>query len=227
MTHRMRFIVLGLVLLVAGPAVLADDIVHFTNGTFMKVQGYTVDGEMIKVVLGPNASMNFPKNLVEKIERAGRTVYPQGSSGPANVVAAGMAGGQVSGGGQYIQTGEHQVPARFRKGAAPASTEGAEAVDKEAAARSNPNEYQMGGRRGMLRALGRREIPVGEALVEKDPAVPPAEAGKPRGFTSLAPRTIGNPVPPPPPGDAPPEPPPPEAPGDGDDGGSDDTASPD
>jgi hypothetical protein len=185
---------------------------------------------MIKVVLGPNASMNFPKNLVEKIERAGRTVYPQGSSTPANVVAAGVVGGQASGGGQYIQTGEHQIPARFRKGAGDSSGADQAEKDQEAAARPNPNDFPMGGRRG-IKAMGRRVIPAGEALVERDPSIPPPQVAKPHGFTSLAPRGSGNPPPPPPPADdaPPPESAPTEPPDDGGDAGaeSDGTAQPD
>jgi cell division septation protein DedD len=190
--HRSRLAVLGLLLLGAGPAVLAEDIVNFTNGTFLKVQSYTVEGDMIRVVLGPDASMSFPKTLVESVERAGRTIYPQGPTGPANVVTSAGVGGQVSGGGQFLQTGEHQVAARYRRGAAPAA--GAEGGEKDGAPPTDPRDVQLPGRRGTLRAVGRRQSPVGEALVEADPTAPPPAPIKPRIFTTIAPKSLGTTV---------------------------------
>jgi hypothetical protein len=204
--HPRRLALLGLVFLAAGSAAVADDVVHFANGTFMKVQSYVVDGDMIKVTLGPGATMSFPTTLVESIERSGRTVYPQTPGGPSNVVVSGGAGGQVSGGGQYIQSGEHQIPARHRPGA----LSGENTVEsKEAVARRDQTQYQMSGSRTPLRALGRRSMPVGEALVSTDPTAPPPDVQRPRGFTSLAPRGASPTIPTPEP--APPEPPPAEA----------------
>jgi hypothetical protein len=200
-----RLALLGLVLLAAGSAAVADDVVHFANGTFMKVQSYVVDGDMIKVTLGPGATMSFPTTLVESIERSGRTVYPQTPAGPSNVVVSGGAGGQVSGGGQYVQSGEHQVPARHRPGA----LSGENTIeDKEAVARRDQSQFQMSGGRTPLRALGRRSVPVGEALVDKDPTAPPPGVLRPRGFTSLAPRGASPTIP----SESIPEPAPPEPP---------------
>jgi hypothetical protein len=182
--------------LILGPAVLADDIVHFQNGTFMKVQGYTLEGDTIKVTLSPGASMSFPKSLVESIERAGRTVYPQASSSPANVVVSGGAGGMVTS-SNYIQRGEDQIPARHRARPEGGSGTG-DAADKDAAA-AHPDraEYQLPGSHGQLRALGRRSAPIGESLVDKDPTAPPQQVLRPRSFSSLAPKGMPTqPVPP-------------------------------
>ena len=213
MHHRSRLPVLSILLacLAFGPAVLADDVVHFQNGTFMKVQGYTLEGDTIKVTLGPGATMSFPRNLVESIERAGRTVYPQASSGPANVVVSGSAGGQVTS-SQYIQRGEDQVPARARAALGMTSGGGGTAADKdEAAARPDPTSFQLSGNRAPLRALGRRSVPVGEALVNKDPTAPPPQIQRPHVFTTIAPKGMPTtPVAPGPEATPPPEPPPPE-----------------
>ena len=190
MIHRTRLALLGLVALAASSVAMADDIVHFANGTFMKVQGYTVEGDMVKVTLGPGATMSFPRTLVESIERSGRTIWPQASGSTANVVASGSGvGGMASGGGQYIQSGADQVPSRHRAGA----TSGESGIDAKAAGeRPDQAEYQMSGSRAPLRALGRRSAPIGEALVEKDSNAPPPGVARPRGFTSLAPRGISS-----------------------------------
>ncbi|HEX5042630.1 MAG TPA: hypothetical protein VFV75_06975 [Candidatus Polarisedimenticolaceae bacterium] len=192
MHHRSRPAALLILLacLALGPASLADDVVHFQNGTFMKVQGYTVEGDTIKVNLGPGASMSFPRNLVESIERAGRTVYPQTSSGPANVVVSGSAGGQVTS-SQYLQRGTEQIPANARAalGLTPPSAD-ATAPDKDGAPRPDRGSFQMNGNHGQIRAMGRRTAPIGEALIEKDPTAPPPQVARPRGFTSLAARSF-------------------------------------
>ena len=230
MHHRRRTPALLFVLacLGVGPAVLADDIVHFQNGTYMKVEGYTVEGDTIKVTLGPGASMSFPRNLVESIERAGRTVYPQVGSGPANVVVSGSAGGQVTS-SQYIQRGEDQIPARARAALGMGSGGGTAADKDEAAARPDPTSFQLSGNRAPLRAVGRRSGPIGEGLASKDPTAPPPEIQRPRVFPTIAPRGMSSsptapgpqatpPAEPPPP---PPEPEPPqEDPPAEDDGGN-------
>jgi hypothetical protein len=216
---------LALVGLAAVSAASADDVVHFANGTFMKVQGYTVEGDMVKVTLGPGATMSFPKTLVESIERAGRTVYPQTPAGTANVVVGGTAGGQVSN-GPYVQRGEEQLPARRRAAAAPPTTEAGSADSKDAASRQSLTDFQMAGRRGVLRAVGRQGT-IGEGLVEKDPHAPPPQVTRPRSFATLAPRGMSqatsvptDPPPSPAPGDAaPPEGVPVETPDEGGDEG--------
>jgi len=206
--------------LALGPAVLADDVVHFQNGTFMKVQGYTLEGETIKVSLGPGASMSFPKSLVESIERSGRTVYPQASSGPANVVVSGSAGGEVYS-SQYIQRGEDQVPAAYRAMMKGEGTAAEKAKTADAAPRPDRTAYELSGNRGALRALGRRSGAVGEGLVPTSPNAPPPQVEHPREFPTLTPKGMGSPTaapaapappaPAPPPETTPaPEPPPPD-----------------
>jgi hypothetical protein len=204
--HRIRPAALFLLLacLALGPAILADDVVHFQNGTFMKVQGYTVEGDTIKVTLGPGASMSFPRNLVESIERAGRTVYPQASSAPANVVVSGSAGGQVTS-SQYLQRGTEQIPANARAALGLTSPSAdATAPDKDDAPRPDRTAFQLSGNHGQIRAMGRRSAPIGEALIEKDTTAPPPQVARPRAFSSLAPRTF--PAAPQPPAPAPAEP---------------------
>ncbi len=228
MHHRIRPAALTILLacLALGPAILADDVVHFQNGTFMKVQGYTLEGETIKVTLSPGATMSFPRNLVESIERAGRTIYPQGNSGPANVVVSGSAGGQVTS-SQYLQRGTDQVPASARAalGMTSPNAEGT-APDKEEP-RVDRTAFQLNGNRGQIHALGRRAAPIGEALIDKDPTAPPPQVNRPRGFTSLAPKSMATtPLPPAPAATPPPEPapaetePPQEEPAPEEDGGN-------
>ena len=178
---RPATLIMSLACLALGPAVLADDVVHFQNGTFMKVQGYTVEGDTIKVSLGPGASMSFPKTLVESIERAGQTVYS--SSGPANVVVSGAAGG--AGSAPYLASSE-QMSIHHRAAAEGGSGEG-DVADKDAAAsRADRTAFQVSPNRGQIRALGRRAGPLGEALVSKDPTAQPPNVQNPRGFTSIS-----------------------------------------
>lgn len=211
MHHRIRPAALTILLacLALGPAILADDVVHFQNGTFMKVQGYTVEGDTIKVTLSPGATMSFPKNLVESIERAGRTVYG-GNTGPANVVVSGSAGGQVTS-SQYLQRGTDQVPASAR--AALGMTPPTDKSEKDEDVRPDRTAFQLNGNHGQIRALGRRSAPIGEALIEKDPTAPNPQVSRPRGFTSLAPKSMATtPLPPELPPTAEPAPAEPDAP---------------
>jgi hypothetical protein len=206
--HRSRPAVpiILLACLALGPAILADDVVHFQNGTFMKVQSYTLEGDTIKVTLGPGASMSFPKNLVESIERAGRTVYPQAGSAPANVVVSGSAGGQVTS-SQYLQRGVDQVPASARAALGMTSPSAdTTTADKDEAARVDRTAFQLGNH-GQIRAMGRRAGVIGEGLINKDPtAPPPQQVGRPRGFSSLAPKSMATTPLPPEPEATPPEP---------------------
>ena len=58
-----------LVAIAAGP-VLAEEVIHFTNGTVMPIRSHKIEGDTIKVDLGDNGFMAFPKSVVEKIEEA-------------------------------------------------------------------------------------------------------------------------------------------------------------
>jgi hypothetical protein len=111
-----RVALAGALLVAISAAAQADDVVHFTNGTFMAVHSYRVDGDMIHVVLGSNAEMAFPSSLVEKIERSGRTLYAKGS--PANVLAPEREGAGAGGAGlAFPVSAESQVPSRHRSAA--------------------------------------------------------------------------------------------------------------
>ena len=54
------------VAVLSGPA-MAEEIIYFTNGTTMPVNGHEVDGEMIVVTLEGDATMAFPKEQVERV----------------------------------------------------------------------------------------------------------------------------------------------------------------
>lgn len=73
-----------------GPA-LAEEIVHFTNGTTMPVKSHTVVREMIHVDLGVNSYMAFPLYMVEKVTRAGEEVELNRSTLARNRMAASHA----------------------------------------------------------------------------------------------------------------------------------------
>jgi hypothetical protein len=57
------------VALVAAPA-LAEEIIHFTNGTTMAVERYIIEEDTVRVSLGGQAVMEFPLEQIEKIETA-------------------------------------------------------------------------------------------------------------------------------------------------------------
>lgn len=123
--RRTSFLVSVLVLVIAGSgAVLAEEIVHLTNGTTMAIRSHTIKDGMIHVDLGSNALMAFPAYMVEKIEKAGKDVYVGPSYQRANIAASRIGGGgnvQVStgstrGGAAYPMTGRSSVPSKYRGG---------------------------------------------------------------------------------------------------------------
>ena len=57
------------------PAVLAEDIVHFSNGAEMTVRTHVIEKDMVKLDLGGNSFITFPLSMVEKIVSAGKNVY--------------------------------------------------------------------------------------------------------------------------------------------------------
>lgn len=88
-------IVLGMLLLVAGSLVFAEEIIYFTNGTAMPIKSHKIIDSMIHVDLGSDGKIAFPERNVERIEAAGYDVY-LGPSGRTNVTTSG--GVQVSSG---------------------------------------------------------------------------------------------------------------------------------
>jgi hypothetical protein len=104
---------LALGVVIATPAV-ADEIVYFTNGTFLPVTSHRVEKEMISVELGGNSRMGFPLYMVDKIESAGRNVFLNPTYHPANQAIAAAAGAPVTNAGAHPVTGEGNVPSRYR-----------------------------------------------------------------------------------------------------------------
>ncbi len=110
---RRILVPLAALLVAAGLAARAEEIVHFTNGTTMAVRSHRVEGSMIRVDLGANAVMAFPVGQVERITEAGQDVYLQPSQRQANVVLSGDDGAAAVP-ERYPVTGESTVPSRFR-----------------------------------------------------------------------------------------------------------------
>ena len=95
--RRGRILGIVLVLGLAGAgAVFADEVVHFTNGTFMSIRSHTIESGMVRVVLGAESEMAFPIALVEKIDSNGREIIIRPTL--ANVMQGGAASGPVGGG---------------------------------------------------------------------------------------------------------------------------------
>jgi hypothetical protein len=95
---RNRLPVIVAVFLLAVAASHANEVVFFTNGTQMIVQGHAVDTEknMIRLDLGGGSAIAFPAAMVEKIDVSGRNVYLGPTLNPTNRAASGS--GQLSGG---------------------------------------------------------------------------------------------------------------------------------
>jgi hypothetical protein len=89
--YRTRLILTGLVLtlvLGAGTAA-AQEVIYFTNGTTMPVRSHKVVGEMIHITLGSDASMAFPRSMVEKIEAGGQDLLLSTGSAYGNRMVPG------------------------------------------------------------------------------------------------------------------------------------------
>lgn len=68
--------------LTAVGSVAAGEIVYFTNGTEMLATDHSLEDGMIRVELGPNSSIAFPIDLVERIVRGDEEVFT-GTGKPA------------------------------------------------------------------------------------------------------------------------------------------------
>jgi hypothetical protein len=69
--------------------VRADQVVYFKNGTYMRVQGHEVQGEMVRVRLDASASMAFPSRMIDKIEDGHGVVFGTPSQVQANQAVPG------------------------------------------------------------------------------------------------------------------------------------------
>lgn len=95
-----RPVVFLFALVVLAPAALADEIIHFTNGTALPVLSYTIEDGMIKVNLGDAAVMAFPEYLVERIEGTDKDLAGMGYN--SNLRQGGSAGKKRNGANQAI-----------------------------------------------------------------------------------------------------------------------------
>jgi hypothetical protein len=64
------FVIAILLMAFAAGSASAEEVIYFTNGTEMPIRSHKVEGDQIKVDLGDNGFMAFPKSVVEKIESA-------------------------------------------------------------------------------------------------------------------------------------------------------------
>jgi hypothetical protein len=71
--------------------VLADEVVHFTNGAEMAVRSHTVEKDMVKLDLGNNSFIAFPMTMVDKIVNSGQDVFLNPAIHPANQAVAGSS----------------------------------------------------------------------------------------------------------------------------------------
>jgi len=93
-----RILGILLVFVIAGSgAVLAGEVVHFTNGTFMPIKSHAVENGMVRVVLTSDSEMAFPIGLVEKIDAGGRDIIINQLGSTASVVEGGARGGARGG----------------------------------------------------------------------------------------------------------------------------------
>jgi hypothetical protein len=100
--------------LIAAPA-MADEVVHFTNGTVMPISSHSVEKDMLSVELGGSSKMAFPLYMVDKIEAYGRSVFLNPTYHPTNQAVASVdSSGAPGPATPRPVTGEGSVPSRFR-----------------------------------------------------------------------------------------------------------------
>jgi hypothetical protein len=93
---RWRILLTVAALGAAPTALLADEIVHFTNGAELAVHNHTVDKDMVKLDLGGNSSIAFPMSMVDKIVSAGQDVFLNPVFHPSNQAVDAGAGGAAT-----------------------------------------------------------------------------------------------------------------------------------
>lgn len=214
--HLGILIVTGTALLLPS-AVLADQIVYFTNGTSMQIQGHKVDGSMIRVDLGSGSAVGFPTTLVERIEDRGQRVYQNPAFKPANQAVAGSSSSGTR--TTMDTTAIAGVPpnARFRQ-AGPRPAGGidpnnplVQAAYGEAGVPAAPTAQTASAGNGRIKIRGRMSAsapmaggPLGAVPEGNNYAIDGGDPGKRSGvrIMSLQPKS-GTPVPP---QDAPPAP---------------------
>lgn len=207
--HVVAFVLAGIAALVPSAA-RADQVVYFTNGTSMEVRGHTLEGAMIRVDLGGGAVVGFPRNLVERIEDRGRSVYTNPAFKPSNVAVAGSASTSRA---DIDTTAIAGVPpgARFRV-AGPRPAGGidpnnalVQAAYGEAGVPAAPRPETVAGGNGRIKVRGRMrssgsagDAPLGAMPGGNGYAIDNANPGTRQGvpIMSLQPKT-GTPVPPP------------------------------
>ncbi len=88
MRKSILFLAMG-VCFISFSTAIADEIVHFANGTFLRVQRHEIKGEMVHVFLDANATMAFPVRLIDKIESGQSVVFgaPQSQTQVNQVIA--------------------------------------------------------------------------------------------------------------------------------------------
>lgn len=96
--------------------VVAGEIIHFTGGTTMEVQGHHVEEGMIHVDLGGGSSIAFPVSMIEEITRHGSNVYNANMvRRSSNVVSSGIQGAGRSGGNSGQGSGAAAAAAALDK----------------------------------------------------------------------------------------------------------------
>jgi hypothetical protein len=108
--YRRKLLLLALLLgLLAGP-VLAEEVIYFTNGTSMPIRTHTVEGDMITVDLGANATMAFPMHMVERVEQAGSEVWSPTAPAGRNKMVQGKEPSHVTRGTWASPAAEQRRP---------------------------------------------------------------------------------------------------------------------
>ncbi len=74
------------------PAALADEVVHFTNGSEMAVRAHSVEKDMVRLDLGNNSFIAFPMSMVDKIVNSGQDVFLNPTFHPSNQAVGAVPG---------------------------------------------------------------------------------------------------------------------------------------
>ena len=75
MLRKLSLILTVTAILALPSSAMAKDVVQFQDGRYLEIERYTVNGDVIRLVLGGKSIVAFPVDRIEKIARGGLVVF--------------------------------------------------------------------------------------------------------------------------------------------------------